>query len=191
MAKPPSSMPRRLAFAGLGVVVLLLAALYGPTAAFHARPFSITGEAERLAELLEIGPGSTVAEITARAAREAVANVIVVEADETATNLPDACCDAIFMRNVYHHIGNVRPFNASVRQALKDGGRLVVIDFAPGAFWHLAGRPPGASAERTGHGVPRTALIAEVTAAGFRLEREIENWGGRMFLVLFRKRPVV
>ncbi len=224
----PAASPsrrRRLLLAALGAVVLLLATLYGPTAAFHLLPFSITREADRLAGLLEVGPGGTVAEIgagagalsmemarrvgpngrvystelsaerraqiAARASRERLANVLVVEAGETATNLPDACCDAIFMRNVYHHIGDIVPFNASVRQALRDGGRFAVIDFAPGAFWHLPGRPPGTSAERTGHGVPRAALIAEVTAAGFQLEREIENWGGRMFLILFRGRPVV
>jgi len=30
-------------------------------------------------------------------------NVIIVESKEAETNLPEACCDAIFLRRVYHH----------------------------------------------------------------------------------------
>lgn len=41
--------------------------------------------------------------------------------------------------------------------------------------------PPG-----SGHGVARDAFIAADTRAGFTVAREIEDWGGRMFLVLFR-----
>lgn len=225
MTAPASGRRRGLALLALGAVVLLLGALYGPTAAFHFLPFSSTGEADRLAALLEIGPGKIVAEIGAgagamtvemarraaqggrvysteisatrradiaeRVADEGLASVTVVEAGEAATNLPDACCDAIFMRNVYHHIGDIRPFNVSVRRALREGGRLAVIDFEPGAFWRLPGRRSGAPAERTGHGVTPARLIAEVTAAGFEVEREIPDWGGRMFLVLFRARPLM
>src|SRR5262245_38224589 len=32
-------------------------------------------------------------------------NVTTVEGKEDVANLPDACCDGIFMRNVYHHFG--------------------------------------------------------------------------------------
>src|SRR3954451_6563618 len=60
-----------------------------------------------------IGPGRVFAtDITERALRqtreyvkmEELTNVTVIEGAESATNLPDACCDAIFLRNVYHHI---------------------------------------------------------------------------------------
>jgi SAM-dependent methyltransferase len=220
---PPSSTVRRLTWAAIAAVVVLVGALYGPTAAFHFLPLSSTGEADRLAELLQIGPGSTVAEIGAgagamtvevarrvgpggrvysteisaarrediaeRVAKAGLGNVTVVVAGELATNLPDACCDAIYMRNVYHHIGDIRPFNVSVRQAIRDGGRFAVIDFEPGAFWRTPGGPSDESTDRQGHGVTRARLIAEVTAAGFEVEREIPDWGGRLFLILFRPRP--
>ena len=52
------------------------------------------------------------------------------------TNLPDGACDAIFMRNVYHHFAAPGPMSASLAAALKPGGRLAVVDF----------RPPGAEA---------------------------------------------
>lgn len=225
MTDPGSSRPRRLALVTLGLVVLLLGALYGPTAAFHFLPFSVTGEADRLGALLGVEPGWTVAEIgagtgamtvamaqrvgpngrvysteisrdrradiTARVMRERLGNVFVIEAGAAATNLPDACCDSIFMRNVYHHIAESGTFLVSLRRAIRDDGRLAVIDFEPGAFWHLPGRPADAPVDRSGHGVSRARLAAEVTAAGFRVEREIGDWGGRMFLILFRARPVV
>lgn len=220
MTGPAAPRPRRLVFAALGAVVLLLAALYGPTAAFHFLPVSITGEADRLAALLEVAPGRVVAEIgagtgamtvdmarrvgpaghvystelssrrrdeiRARVEREGLGNVIIVEAGATETKLPDACCDAVFMRNVYHHIGEPASFAASVRRAVRDGGRLAIVDFAPGAFWHLPGRPAGADERRTGHGVSRRDVIDGFTAVGFRVEQEVEDWGGRMFLILFR-----
>ena len=34
-------------------------------------------------------------------------NVTVVESSDTETNLPASCCDAIFLRRVYHHLTKV------------------------------------------------------------------------------------
>ena len=34
--------------------------------------------------------------------KEGLTNVTVIEGAAAATNLPDTCCDAIFLRNVYH-----------------------------------------------------------------------------------------
>jgi precorrin-6B methylase 2 len=42
-------------------------------------------------------------EIRAAAAKAHLDNVVVLEGAENATNLPDACCDAIFIRNVRIH----------------------------------------------------------------------------------------
>jgi hypothetical protein len=53
--------------------------------------------------------------------REGLTNVTVVEGAAAATNLPAACCDAIFMRNVYHHITQVEPFNRSLAASLEAG----------------------------------------------------------------------
>lgn len=90
------------------------------------------------------------------------------------------------MRTVYHHITDPAAFNQSVRRSLRPGGLCAVIDFEPGSFWHLAGRPEGAPASRRGHGMLRDPLVNEVTAAGFDRVRTIENWGGNLYLVLFR-----
>ncbi|MGH8940568.1 MAG: class I SAM-dependent methyltransferase, partial [Actinomycetes bacterium] len=55
-------------------------------------------------------------------------NVSVIEAHATRTNLPERCCDALLLRRVYHHFGNPHLMNTSMRQSLKPGGLLAVID---------------------------------------------------------------
>lgn len=124
--------------------------------------------------------------IRRRAGAGGAANLVVVDADARGTKLPDGSCDLIVMRNVYHHIADPDAFGPGVRRALRDGGRLAVIDFEPGALWFHGGRPAEASVRRPGHGVSRAAAIAEFGAAGFTVEREIPAWGGPMWLVLFR-----
>jgi SAM-dependent methyltransferase len=114
-------------------------------------------------------------------------NVTIVEAAPLRTNLPDACCDVVFMRNVYHHIGDPVMFANSLEQAVRPGGRLAVMDFEPGALWFHGGRPDGASERRPGHGVARAAAIAELTGAGFTVEQEIADWSGPMWMVVFKK----
>jgi SAM-dependent methyltransferase len=125
-------------------------------------------------------------EIRERAKREEASNVVVVEALPGETNLPEGCCDAIFMRNVYHHIGDTASFNRSLRKSIRPGGRLAVIDFPPRAFRGLDRPPEAASGERNGHGVGAKAVAKELEAAGFILERIDDDWGGRTYLVLMR-----
>ena len=168
-------------------------------------------EVARLAELLEIGPGSTVADIgagkgqlalalarlvgpggrvyateidaglrekIARAAeREGLANLVVVEALEDATGLPTACCDAAYLRGVYHHLTKPEPFLASLRASLRPGARLAVIDFRP-TLWLALWTPKGIPADRGGHGVRPEIVTGEAEAAGFTRFALDEDWPG-------------
>src|SRR6266700_3181948 len=43
-------------------------------------------------------------ELRDEVAKRKLANVVVAESKEADTNLPTACCDAIFLRRVYHHL---------------------------------------------------------------------------------------
>ncbi len=54
------------------------------------------------------------AELRAEVAKRKLGNVIVVESKEADTNLPAACCDAIFLRRVYHHLTKPAEFDAGV-----------------------------------------------------------------------------
>ena len=103
-------------------------------------------------------------------------NVTVIEAGEKQTNLAPECCDAIFMRKVYHHFTGPAEINASLFEALRPGGVLAVIDFSPGLWNAWLPRPDGVPENRGGHGMPRDLLIAELAGAGFRLEQVRGEW---------------
>ncbi len=125
------------------------------------------------------------AELRDEVARRKLGNVIVVESKEADTNLPAGCCDAIFLRRVYHHLTKPAEFDAGLVRSLKSGGRLAIIDFAP-----RAGLEPveGVPSNRGGHGIPEKIVIEELSAAGLKVEKIVEDWPENSYCVLFMKR---
>jgi ubiquinone/menaquinone biosynthesis C-methylase UbiE len=177
-----------------------------------AVPAGAEAEADRLAALLELRPGVTVAEIGAgdgemtveiaervgvtgrvyateietekqeairTAARAAgLANVEVVPAQLTSSGLPADCCEAIFMRHVYHHLSDPAAVDRDLLRALRPGGVLVVVDFPP--TWYLRPfTPEGVGEERSRHGIEASDALIELLAAGFGQARRIEPWHER------------
>ena len=106
-------------------------------------------------------------------------NIQVIEAQLEDANLPDGCCDAVFMRNVYHHFTAPAKMNASFLRALKPGGRLAIIDFPPRGRTTAS---PERRGDNAGHGVSVATVVDELTAAGFEVT-ETEKPSGRWFLV--------
>ena len=155
--------------AGDGSHAVALARRVGPSGHVYATEIDV----ERLAEIRQ-------------AVREAgLANVTVIEGAVSRTNLPDACCDALYSRMVYHHLSDPDAINADIRRALRPGGRLLIIDFEPGGALDIF---PSNTAERHGgHGTPKETVTKEVTAAGFELLRGPETWRGRTYAVLFQR----
>ena len=101
--------------------------------------------------------------------------VTVIEAGKKETNLAPECCDAIFMRKVYHHFTDPEEINASLFAALRPGGVLAIIDFSP-TLWNVWLPRPEGVPENRGHGIRKDLLVAELTSAGFQLERVIDEW---------------
>jgi ubiquinone/menaquinone biosynthesis C-methylase UbiE len=118
------------------------------------------------------------------AASAGLKNVTTVEGRAAETNLAERCCDAIFMRSVYHHFADPAAMNASLFKSLKPGGRLAVQDFGP---------PPGAESptpagrsEDGHHGVTAPTIQKELEAAGFEVVSATQ-FGSRGVLVVARR----
>lgn len=112
-----------------------------------------------------------------------LAQITVVEGNATATNFPEAACDALFMRNVYHHFEDPAAMNQSIAAAVKPGGKVAVVDFTP----------PGKEAERPSdrdqdgkHGISADTLARELKAAGFE-QVGAEEGAQRWFMVVVAK----
>ncbi|HYL61572.1 MAG TPA: class I SAM-dependent methyltransferase [Candidatus Methylomirabilis sp.] len=112
-------------------------------------------------------------------------NVEVVVSADAATNLPEACCDAIFLRRVYHHLTKPLEFDASLLRSLKPGGKLAIIDFPPHPEY---GKVKGVPKDREDHGIQRKILIDEVTKAGFALDKVADDWPTSDYCVVFQKK---
>jgi ubiquinone/menaquinone biosynthesis C-methylase UbiE len=122
--------------------------------------------------------------IDAAVAAAGLKNVTVVEGTPARTNLPEQCCDAIFMRDVYHHFTEPQAMNASVLASLKPGGVLGVLEFGP---------PPGAESPDPAargsdgqHGITPATLERELKAAGFEVV-STTPFGFRGFLMVARR----
>jgi ubiquinone/menaquinone biosynthesis C-methylase UbiE len=149
--------------------------------------------AERLAE--KVGPtghvyateidAELVEDIARRAERYGLENVSALLGTATDTGLADGCCDAILLRMVYHHFSDPAPMRASLRRALRPGGRLAVIDLRPRQDW---GEPTGVPS-RGGHGIKEDDLVAEMTSDGFEVIARYDEWVGDpyRYCVVFRR----
>jgi ubiquinone/menaquinone biosynthesis C-methylase UbiE len=116
-------------------------------------------------------------DIAERSSREQLPQVQVVAGAADGTNLPERCCDAIYLRAVFHHIKNQRAFARAIGAGVQPGGRVAIIDFPPGALWFHG----------EDHGVTAETIIAAFESAGMTLTQRIENWGGGMFLLRFEQ----
>ncbi len=119
------------------------------------------------------------------AAAATLANITVVEGRPADANVADGCCDAVFMRNVYHHFDDPAAMNASLFRAMKPGALLAIIDFPPRGgdeAQHAAERDAGGA-----HGVGPRSVEAELRGAGFELVETDEPGAGRWFMVVARK----
>jgi SAM-dependent methyltransferase len=149
--------------AGDGTLAIEIARRVGPSGRLYATEL---GEEQR-------------AEIRERAKAAGLENIEVIEARVAASGLPTGCCDAVFMRNVYHHLSDPSAIAKDIQRALVPGGTLVVVDFPP--TWYLAPwSPEGVGEERTEHGITSEAALRELEAAGFTRVEVIESWTDRL-----------
>jgi predicted methyltransferase len=107
------------------------------------------------------------------------ANVETVLGTARSVNLPSESIDLAFLCDVYHHFEFPRDSLRSIHQALRPGGRLVVIDYH---------REPGKSPEWRMHHIRagKEEFREEIRAAGFEDVEEFEFLTDNYFLVFRR-----
>ena len=115
-------------------------------------------------------------------AASALSTVIVVTGEETQTNLPREGCDAIFMRDVYHHLAKPAAINASLLAAAKPGARVAVVDFTPP---NDEAPTPEERGKDGMHGVYPETVEREMKEAGFEVVSS--DKGQRWFMVVVRR----
>lgn len=122
---------------------------------------------------------------TLRAAveRAALPQIQVRSGATSSTNLEANCCDALVMRDVYHHFEDPAAMNASLFATVRPGGRIAVLDFA--SRDGVSGAP-GARAGGGQHGLAAEAVASELTAAGF-VEVRTHAIAGRRYMVTARR----
>lgn len=114
-----------------------------------------------------------------RAAKEGLGNVVAIEGVPDDPRLPGDL-DLALMVDTYHHIGEPTRFFGKVRDALKPGGRLVIVDFKKDAPDDAPGPP---AAIRVDHGIV-TAHLAKLGFAHERTELELLPY---QYIVFMRK----
>lgn len=119
--------------------------------------------------------------IRARAQQAQAANVQAILGTEKSVELPAASIDLAFICDVYHHFEYPQSSLATLHQALKPGGTLVLIDFR---------RIPGESSDFIlGHvRAGQEVFEAEIAAAGFEKVDEVTGLLKENYFVKFLRK---
>jgi predicted methyltransferase len=113
--------------------------------------------------------------IDRRAAENNLGNIVTVLSAQNDTRLETASVDMAFVCNTYHHFEYPQTMLASMRDALRPGGSLIIIDYR---------KQPGISSGwvmshvRAG----KQKVIDEIEKAGFKLQADSELLRENFFL---------
>jgi arsenite methyltransferase len=111
-----------------------------------------------------------------RVVREGRGNVEVVRAAADDPGLP-APVDLVFTCNTYHHLTDRTAYFTRLARHLRPDGRVAIVE-QDGRGWF---------ARLFGHATPPEQIRAEMTAAGYRLERAPDFLPTQSFLVFARQ----
>ena len=115
--------------------------------------------------------------ITKTAKERAAGNIEPVLAKANDPRLPKTGADLIFTSNTYHHIDNRVAYFANLRQYLRPGGSVAIIDFDRRAWLEGLLR----------HYTPTEFIKREMEQAGYRLREEFDFLDRQSFLVFAPK----
>ena len=92
-------------------------------------------------------------------------NVETILAIEDGLALPENV-DLVFMRNVCHHIPNRPEYFRKLKNFLKPGGRIAIVEYK--SVKRLSFR------RMFGHYVPKEAIIKEMNEAGYQFQEDLD-----------------
>lgn len=114
------------------------------------------------------------------AKEDGISNIETVLGEHKTTHLPDSSVDVIFLCDTYHHFEYPVYMLESIKKALRDDGRLVVVDFE-----RVKGVTPDFFYEHVRAG--KGTFTDEIRDAGFELVKDIPLLKDQYYLV-FKKR---
>ncbi len=163
--------------AALGLAAGMAVADVGAGTGYFNRYLSgAVGEKGRVFAL-ETEP-NLVAFMLERAEAERTANVVPTLTSFDRARLPRAGLDLVLLVNTYHHLDRRREYLDRLRPALKEGGRIAIIE------WQKRPLPVGPKLD---HKLARSQVLEEMEIAGFQLAGAPELLPYQYFLV-FRPR---
>jgi predicted methyltransferase len=117
-----------------------------------------------------------------RAADQKLANVALVKGTETDPRLADNSVDVILALDSYHHYNYPEKMLAAFVQALRAGGRLVVVE-----YYKRPNAMPGGDAVKHIR-LDEPDLVREIERNGFRKVSEHEHIKGSQYMVVFERK---
>jgi len=115
-----------------------------------------------------------------RAEQQKLNNVAFIKGTETDPHLAAASVDVILALDSYHHYNYPEKMLAAFHQALRDGGRLVVVE-----YYKRPNAMPGGDAVKHIR-LDEPDLVREIEANGFRKLFEREHIKGSQYMVEFK-----
>jgi SAM-dependent methyltransferase len=112
-----------------------------------------------------------------RVQKRGLANVSVIRGEFHDPKLPPGTCDWLFLSSVYKEIDERVAYMKTARQALKNKGRVAIIEYRTDA------KEPGPPRK---YRLPEQQVIAEMEAAGFGLVEQFDFLPREYFLVFER-----
>ena len=117
-----------------------------------------------------------------RAQEEKLDNVAFIKGTEADPRLADGSVDVILALDSYHHYNYPEKMLAAFMQALRAGGRLVVVE-----YYKRPGAMPGGDAVKHIR-LDEPDLVREIERNGFRKVSEREHIKGSQYMVEFEKK---
>jgi arsenite methyltransferase len=109
-----------------------------------------------------------------------LSNIKTVLAPEDKLILPKKSLDIIFLRNVYHHLPNRVEYFGNLKEFLKSGGKIVIIEYKRGG--------PFSFQRIFGHYVLKEKIVKEMEESGYQLKNDYDFLPKQSFTVFSLKK---